>query len=333
MDRMDFTQAVSRLRVLEKRLLNKVKIERMIDSSSADEALKVLNETEYSSLMGNVKRAEDYEILLQEELERVYSLISEITPDNSLIEILKIKYDYHNIKVLLKAKALNKEFPELLTTMGTQEIDKLKDAINTGIFKGLSEEIQGVIKEVEDKFKESKDPQVIDIITDKYMYEDMLKRAEVLKEEFIIDYVKSNIDLINIRTLIRVKTQDKPLKFLQSVLLEGGMIKLDTLLNVYSDTFENIISKLSSTKYKAVVKEGLEEFLSNGKLTLFEKLFEDYLMNLVKNAKYVHFGPEPLFAYILAKETEIKIIRIIMVAKLNNVQSSVIRERLRDIYV
>ena len=36
---------------------------------------------------------------------------------------------------------------------------------------------------------------------------------------------------------------------------------------------------------------------------------------------------------IYAKETEIKIIRIIMVGKLNNIPAEVVRERLRDIYV
>lgn len=333
MDRMDFTQAVSRIRVLEKRLLNKVKIERMIDSSSAEEALKVLNETEYSALMSDVKRAEDYEILLQKELKRVYSLIREITPYDSLTDILSIRYDYHNMKVLLKGKALEQDFSGILTPMGIVEVSVLKDAINSFDLRSLPEKFAEAIKSSQEEFKESKDPQIIDIIFDKYMYSDMLERASILKEEFVLDYIKSSIDLTNIRTLVRVKMQDKPLNFLKIVLLEGGDLKVDTLINIYNDSFENIISKLSSTKYKNVVKEGLEEFLSNGKLTLFEKLFEDYLMSLIKNAKYVHFGAEPLFGYILAKETEIKIIRIIMVAKLNNVQSSVIRERLRDIYV
>ncbi|MCJ7689669.1 MAG: V-type ATPase subunit, partial [Clostridiaceae bacterium] len=50
MDNMDFTQAVARLRVLETRLLNKVKIERMIDSNSAEDVLKILQETEYAGL-------------------------------------------------------------------------------------------------------------------------------------------------------------------------------------------------------------------------------------------------------------------------------------------
>ena len=56
-------------------------------------------------------------------------------------------------------------------------------------------------------------------------------------------------------------------------------------------------------------------------------------MTIMKEAKFIPFGGEPLLAYIYAKETEIKVVRIIMVGKLNNISPEVIRERLRDIYV
>jgi V/A-type H+-transporting ATPase subunit C len=56
-------------------------------------------------------------------------------------------------------------------------------------------------------------------------------------------------------------------------------------------------------------------------------------MDFIKKAKQVSFGVEPLIGYIIAKETEIKIIRIIMVGKLNNIAPNIIRERLRDAYV
>ncbi len=56
-------------------------------------------------------------------------------------------------------------------------------------------------------------------------------------------------------------------------------------------------------------------------------------MDHAKEAKRVNFGPEPIIAYIIAKETEIKIIRIIMVGKINKVATEVIRERLRELYV
>lgn len=47
MDRLDFTQGVVRTRVLEKRLLTKGMLERLIDAETFDEALKVLKETDY----------------------------------------------------------------------------------------------------------------------------------------------------------------------------------------------------------------------------------------------------------------------------------------------
>jgi len=60
---------------------------------------------------------------------------------------------------------------------------------------------------------------------------------------------------------------------------------------------------------------------------------DNYIIELNKQSKYVHFGPEPIFSYIVAKETEIKVLRIIMVSKLNNIPPDRIRERLRDLYV
>ena len=66
---------------------------------------------------------------------------------------------------------------------------------------------------------------------------------------------------------------------------------------------------------------------------MLEKLIDNYIMNMMRDAKIIPFGVEPVIAYIYAKETEIKIIRIIMVGKLNNIAVEVIRERLRDIYV
>ena len=45
MDEMQFSQVIPRLRVYETKLLDKAKIDRMIDSHSSDETLKILQET------------------------------------------------------------------------------------------------------------------------------------------------------------------------------------------------------------------------------------------------------------------------------------------------
>ena len=332
MDKMNFTQAVARLRVLETRLLNKVKIERMIDSTSAEDVLKILQETEYASLMGNVKRAEDYDILLKEELNRVYALMYKISPDPIIVDIMSLKYDYHNIKVMLKGLALDKDFSHMLIPVGTVDIEKLKLYMSTMEYKELSSEMRKAILEAEKAYHELKDPQKIDIILDQYMYIDMLARAKATNIDFIIDYVKRSIDFSNIKSIIRLKKQQKSVKFLKEVILNGGDLENSVLLRAFDEPIENMVAKFSSSKYGEVVRLGLEEYLKTGKLSALEKFSENYVMKTLKEAKYVTFGPEPIFAYIAAKETEIKIIRIIMVGKLNNVDTAVIRERVREVY-
>ncbi|MBU3189436.1 V-type ATP synthase subunit C [Clostridium bowmanii] len=332
MDNMNFTQAVARLRVLETRLLSKVKIDRMIDSTSAEEVLKVLQETEYAGLMGTVKRPEDYNLLLKEELNRVYSLMYSISPEPAIVDIMSLKYDYHNIKVMLKGRALDKDFSHMLIPVGTVEIEKLKLYMTTEDYRELNPSMRDAILKADEVYQELKDPQKIDIIVDQYMYIDMLARAKELKNKFILDYVVRSIDFSNIKSVIRLKKQEKDLKFLKEVILPGGDIAMDILIRAFDEPIENMAAKFASSKYGEVVRMGLEEYIKIGKLSLFEKLSENFIMKDLKPAKYITFGPEPIFAYIAAKETEIKIIRIIMVGKLNNVDTAVIRERVREVY-
>jgi len=67
--------------------------------------------------------------------------------------------------------------------------------------------------------------------------------------------------------------------------------------------------------------------------TTIEKLFDNKLIEYVKSAKYISYGIEPLAAYLIAKENEIKIARIIMAGKLAGIPSELIRERMRETYV
>ena len=331
MDKMKFTQVIPR--VLETRLLDKAKIDRMIDSNSAEDALKVLQETEYSNVMTDVKRAEDYEYMLSAELKRVYSEVYSMSPVKALVDIMSIKYDYHNIKVILKGMFLEKDFSHMLMGFGIMDASKMKVDIETNSLSSFGSTMRKAIEETIEDFNAKKDPQRIDIILDKYMFENMREIAKELNDDFTSKYVSALIDLTNLKTLLRVKKQNKDRDFLLSLVIEGGSIDKDVLVALLSDSVENIASKLSYTNYEEVLKLGVEDFAQTGSAGTLEKLVDNYIMDLMKSAKMIPFGGEPLLAYIYAKETEIKVIRIIMVGKLNNIAGEVIRERLRDIYV
>lgn len=333
MDKMIFSQVIPRLRVYETKLLDKSKLDRMIDSNSANEALKVLQETEYANIMSNVKSAEDYEVVLSEELKRVFRLMYDISPVKSLVDLMSIKYDYQNIKVILKGMFLKEDLSHLLIPVGTVEALKLQSLIHNKDLRDLLPLMRQSVEDSIASFESTKDPQIIDIILDKYMFKALIQIKNELKDAFVDKYIAVLIDCTNLKTLLRVKKQNKNREFFASVIIDGGSIEKDRILGMLNDAVENIYTKLSYTNYADFIKNGIEHYSKTNSVSLLEKLVDNFIMDMMKNAKIIPFGVEPLLAYIYAKETEIKIIRIIMVGKLNNISSEVVRERLSDIYV
>ena len=329
MDRMDYGQSVVTIRVLEKRLLTKNRIERMIESETCEEVLKLLSETEYSQDMTDIQNSRDYEKILKRETERVFSLVRNMSKNKEVVDILSLKYDYHNLKVLVKSKVFEKDNTNLLMNAGTIDITKFKTKSETQSLD-LPEEILEAIAEI--KKEENLTPQKIDIIVEKYYFKNLVNLSKKIDVKVITDYVKGLIDFQNIITLFRVQKQNRDAKFLDSVIFEGGTISKDKIVASLNDSSETILNKFKKEKLGPYLVKGVEVFNETKRLSEFEKISDNYLMELNKESKYIVFGPEPLFTYLVAKEREINAIRLIMVSKINNISSEKIRERLRDTY-
>ena len=333
MDRMDFIQGVTRTRVLEKKLLSRAKIDRIIEAKDIDEVFKALNETEYSHAIAETSRGEDYENILSYELKKLYKTMREITADQSIVDLMALKYDYHNLKVMIKEKELNKDLSELYSPIEVVDFSKLKENFLEGNYKDMEPEYREAIEEVERDFEATKDPQRIDLILDRYYFKHLYKMAEEVGIELFIHYVKDIIDFINIRSSIRLKRQGKDIGFFEDVILPNGNIDREDILFTLKDSVDNMLHKFRNSRISPGLLKGLESYKETERLSDFEKYMDNYLMEINKPSKYVNFGPEPIFSYILAKETEIKVLRIIMVSKINNISPDAIRGRVRDLYV
>jgi len=64
-----------------------------------------------------------------------------------------------------------------------------------------------------------------------------------------------------------------------------------------------------------------------------EKRSDDFLMDILRRAKYIPFGIEVAFAYMAAFWIEILNLKIIIIAKLNHLTEDVIRAKVRQGYV
>lgn len=328
MDRENFIQSSVRIRHAEKKLLTKQQLQRLADAKNLEDAIKLLNETSYSSELSKLDRPENYEQVLSEVLNKTYKEAMEISPDKSLVEILSCKYDYHNLKVLVKENILKEKFDSMYCMLDGNEIEAFRElALKND--EGLSKDF----KECLDFFETTKDPQDIDIFIDKKYFEKVLSLAKDFKLEMITEYFKAMIDFINLRTFIRCRKQNQVKETLEKVLIKGGDIDTDKILDMFYEDIEILPIKLKAYKIGRVLSKIVEEYKNTNSLNSFEKSMDDYLVEIVRKAKSIHYGAEVIFSFLFAKELEIKNLRLILVGKVNGLSADFIKERLREVYV
>lgn len=328
-----YLDIIPKIRVYEKRLIDNVKFNRMLDLENIDEVLKFLSETVYGENISDDINIYNYEQVLSLEFGRLFKSLKDIFDNKELINIFLKKYKYNNIKLMLKAKLLNVDLGDILFNIEDFDNEFIYTAIKTENYSSLPDEIGDLVKKTLKDFEENKDPQRIDILIDKIMFGELLKESKNISSDFLTKYIQILIDVFNVKTLFRIKKLNLNRALFDDVIVAGGNIALSNLKMIFSEPKENILNRFSMTNMYKYIKEGLENYVNSDDLNILDKELDDYLMEYLKNAKIITIGLAPIIGYINAKENEIKNIRIVLVGKINNVDSDSIKRRLRKNYV
>ena len=327
----EYLFATGVIRSREIKLLSTVDIERMIDAKNAEDALKVFNDTDYADELPDIEKPEDFNQGLLHDQKQARDLLEKIVPDKNLIKFLFLRYDYHNIKLFFKAKFSNQELDEHASKLGNIPDDVLKTYIFEGEDKGLFPEIKESIDRAEEAFKKDQEPFFIDLFLDKEYYQLLIQLAEKLKCKFITRLVLDQIDMVNTDIFLRVRELERPLEFLEKVLIDGGSVSRSVFLEYFEKSeeefFKQIVRYLGDKKFQKDLEESIKT-----KLPLRGKIFEEYEVRYLRKAKFIAYGPEVIVAYYLAKNNAIRNVRLIMTGKVNGIPANEIRQRVREIY-
>lgn len=331
MDRLDYAQGVVMSMVYEKRLLDRSKLEKMIDAKDADEAFKILLDSEYIKSADGVDDVEDYELLLKNETQRVFSLGREMLQDKKILEILSLKYDYHNLKTIVKGKVSGQNLEELFIYSSDNNPEKIRLQFESGNFVDTRSEFVKALKMAEEEYNSSLDPQMIDVVIDRMYYKHLREISDELEIDLFDEYVQGCIDFFNVSSMLRATRMGKNQAFLEKILVEGGGISPKRLIELSREEFDRLALSLKSEKIGRSLLEGIDKYKISESFSVVDNERDVYLRKLNSNSRFSFFGPEPIFAYLVAKEKEISTVRLIMVGKLNNISSTKLRERLGDI--
>jgi V/A-type H+-transporting ATPase subunit C len=325
--------AVARIRALEPLLFDASQLGRVIDAEDQDAALKILAESSYARWMSGGER---YDSALEAELRATFDEFAAFVPDRELVDILRIPYDFHNVKTLLKgafkARTGGKKRYDLLTKLGSVSPDKLASSMESEEYGLLPWGLSGLMPSCVSIWEQSGDIVEIERVLDKGMFASVISLARSLGFPGVEAWAAARIDSENIRNLLRMKRFGFDSALAASFLHEGGSVAPSALVPLMSDQFETWGRNLSYSDVGIAISAVGESGGFDEQMSSLERALDDFCSSVVANARYSAAAPENVTAYLWGKEIEIKNIRTILVLKGTKTNRDEVKRRMRRGY-
>ena len=325
---IDYIFLSTRIKAMERGLLSQERIERMLDAPTVEEAAKILTECGYDEMTA-VTGAE-LERVLAEQQRKVMADLSSGAPDRNLVDVFKLRYDYHNAKVLVKAEALDVEQDRLLQGGGRYDPETLANDYRREDLSGYTDFFRRGVTRAREILGATGDPQQADFILDRACFEEMSAMAADTDSKFLRDYVALSIDVANLRACVRASRLNKGTDFLNQVLVSGGTVSVRSLSLARGEELGGLF-RLGSLS-EAAAEGAAKSAPGSGPLTDFERLCDNALMDFLSDGRRVPFGAEPIVGYLYAREAETTAIRTILSGRMAGLDGDTIRQRLRRTY-
>ena len=147
------------------------------------------------------------------------------------------------------------------------------------------------------------------------------------KDSIIKEYAESTVAIADIKIAVRAQKTAKSMEFMKRAMAECESLSVTQLAKAAVSGMDAIVEYLSQTEYA----EGGRAIAASA--SAFERWCDNRMMQTMQPQKYQSFSVGPLVAYVLARENEIKTVRIIVSGKRSGLADDSIRERVREMYV
>ena len=319
----EYIYAGTRAKAMEQNLLTENQLERLLTAKSVKETFAVLQDTFLAPYLSkhentNITDALDKSII------DAKNILTSIAPNPTLLEILWIKYDFHNLKTIVKGKKAKLSNDEILSKcfevslIAPSHLLKTYDDNKLSLFKYNFKKATEQAESADKVFE-------IDATMNEYYFKAIEDIAKNTKEPFIKDFVALLIDLFNTKAALRAQSIDEvdPKRLYAT----GGTIPQTNL-----ETAQKILESVQCIGGKKRWVRAIEEFENTGNYNILEKTADDYTVEFLRERSMNTCSLAPLFGYFQAKKNNAQIIGAILVAKRSGMNEKELRTILRRLY-
>ena len=317
-----YIYAVARIRSRELSLLSEAVISQLSAAATEEDCRRILNEKNW----GNPDLPS--EEMFQEENKKTWALIRELVPNNmQIFDVFRLEKDYHNLKAAIKESCIDGIHPGIFAEGGTIPVKDIQQAVEESDYDALPETMRQVAQDAKETLLQTRDGQLCDVMIDRAALEEIRKAGEKTGEPLLRDYGELVCATGNIKTAVRAAKTGKSRQFLEKALAPCSTLDVAALADAAAAGTDAVVAYLDHTVYADAIDELNESVAS------FERWCDNRMIEAIKPQIHNPFGIGPIAAYILARDNEIKTVRIILAAKRNGLPEEMLRERVREMYV
>jgi V/A-type H+/Na+-transporting ATPase subunit C len=329
---MDYGYINARMRGMKSRLLTHRDLDDLITKPDLESLIADLENTPYRDEIieakGQLSGILCIEYALRENFTRTFRKIQNFAKQEEAEQYIIIflhRWDVQNIKTILRGKNIhvtNDEILSCLVPAGQLDEATLKELLKQTDVRAVIDLLATwrihyarPLTEKYPEFIKTRDLAVLECALDRYYYSDALKsvKAPTYNNRLIQDLLSLEIDVVNLRTVLRMVRDHVAPEDSQRYLIGGGKEfdekKLARLLTLSS--IEEVVKALLSTRYRFLA-DVPESVVRSQKISAIERELERFLIKKGVGA----FLLDPLsvgsvIGYFWAKYNEITNIRII----------------------
>jgi V/A-type H+-transporting ATPase subunit C len=255
----------------------------------------------------------------------VRKLFEELMIDKPVVELFRARDDFANLRLALRRMLTGKSLGTDYSSEGSVSPQTLEQVFESETYEMLPEYMAKAVEQAILAYYQNKNIRSIDYAIDRLQAEYNLKEARRLKSVFLLGLFRIQIDLTNIRTMLRLKFTESQQR---DVFLKGGYVGLDKLEQALELGYESAGQLFFATLYCEIVESGANYLKSDKSFLCIEQQCGEFLMGFLKSTIQITTGPQPIIAYLLMKEDEIRNVRLILTAKKNFLGTKLILDRI-----
>ncbi len=319
-----YVRQTALVRMYEMQMLTRTILVEMANAESFESAADLLSATEYAVPRAGRDFAQ-VEDVFRARRNAARQLFADLMLDKSVAELFRTRDDFANLRLAVRRTLTHRPMGADYSGDGNFPPEQFEKVFEQENYDLLPDYLQAAAEQAVLAYYQDKDIRRIDYAIDRVQAEYNLRKARQLKSIFLLGFFGIQIDLTNIRTMLRLKFTESEQR---NVFLGGGYIELERLHRGLELGYEALGPLFFVTPYYEVVESGANYLASNKSFLRLEQRCDEHLLGFLKTTIQIVTGPQPIIAYFLMKEHEIRTVRLILTAKRNCLDTHLILDRL-----